>query len=123
MSYIPEKDIQPDDSRGLELAKIYYSSCLNEHAVDSLGLTPLKRKMAELYGGWRLLPRGAEGGRNDDTDPFVVGKFDLTEQIISTLKCGQSNDIFSFIIEKDPRSSSRYAITVNWIFYSNYYIR
>nr|CDS26897.1 hypothetical protein HmN_000151700 [Hymenolepis microstoma] len=108
-----EKDIQPDDSRGLQLAKTYYSSCLNEHAVDALGLTPVKEKMAELYGGWRLLPEGTLGGRNDTTDPFVVGKYDLTEQLISTLKCGQSNDIFSFIIEKDPRSSSHYAITLN----------
>ncbi|VDO09344.1 unnamed protein product [Rodentolepis nana] len=111
-----EKDIQPDDSRGLQLAKTYYSSCLNEHAVDALGLTPLKEKMTELYGGWRLLPKGILGGRNDSTDPFVVGKFDLTEQLISTLKCGQSNDIFSFIIEKDPRSSSHYAITIVKLF-------
>lgn len=107
-----EKEVEPTDSRGEELAKIYYASCINEHTIDEKGLSPFKAKIGELFGGWRLLPRETEGGRNDSGDPFEVGKFDLTEQILKFLTYGFSTEFFTFSIEKDPRNSSTYSLTV-----------
>lgn len=110
-----EKEPLPDDSRGLQLAKTYYGSCINEFTVDSLGLKPIKAKLTELFGGWRLLPKGTDGARTDggQGDSFAVDNFNLTELIETALSYGHGVDIFQLLIEKDPRNSSRYAITVS----------
>ncbi|KAM7541475.1 hypothetical protein Aperf_G00000046959 [Anoplocephala perfoliata] len=109
-----ENEPLPDDSRGLQLAKTYYSSCINEFTVDNLGLKPIKAKLTELFGGWRLLPNGTDGARTEDDRErsFALENFDLTELVRTALSYGQGVDIFVLLIEKDPRNSSRYAITV-----------
>lgn len=97
------------------MAKTYFASCINEQAVNNLGLTPIKSILTQLFGGWRLLPTAAEGGRSDggEGDPFSTGKYDLTELIQTFLRFGHGVDIFQLLIEKDPRNSQRYAITVS----------
>ncbi|VDD80380.1 unnamed protein product [Mesocestoides corti] len=107
-----EKEASPDDSRGLQLAKTYFASCINEQAVNRLGLQPIKSILTRLFGGWRLLPEGTEGARSDSEDIFQPGKYDLTDLIGIFLRHGHGVDIFQLLIEKDPRNSSRYAITL-----------
>nr|CDS22613.1 endothelin converting enzyme 1 [Echinococcus granulosus] len=108
-----EKEATPNDSRGLQLAKTYFASCINEQAVNNLGLKPIKLILTQLFGGWRLLPENTEGGRSDGgEDVFGVGKYDLTALVQTFLRFGHGVDIFQLLIEKDPRNSQRYAITL-----------
>ena len=84
--------------------------------MNDLGLTPIRTILTQLLGGWRLLPRSEGGSRTDGPDTFAVGKYDLTELVSTFLQFGHGVDIFQLLIEKDPRNSRRYAITVSFNF-------
>nr|VZI16911.1 unnamed protein product [Spirometra erinaceieuropaei] len=101
-----------NDSRGLELAQIYYASCTNEHEIDRLGLKPLQDVLIRMFEGWRLLPPGTPGSRSDLEDPFTPAKFDLTDLIGRFLQFGHGIDIFQLLVERDPKNSSRFSITL-----------
>lgn len=100
------------DSRGLELAQVYYASCTNEHEIDKLALKPLQDVLIRMFEGWRLLPPGTPGSRSDLEDPFTPQKFDLTDLIGRFLQFGHGIDIFQLLVERDPKNSSRFSITL-----------
>ena len=103
-----------DDSRGLRLAKIYYSSCMNERALDDLGLKPIKTMMTDIFGGWRLLPRGSEGGRPmEEEDEDFSSSLDLTDLMYKVMRFGYATEICQVVVGKDPHNSSRFTIAVS----------
>ncbi|VDK80464.1 unnamed protein product [Dibothriocephalus latus] len=96
----------------MELAQVYYASCTNEHEIDQLGLKPLQDVLIRMFKGWRLLPPDTPGSRSDPEDPFTPEKFDLTELIGRFLQFGHGIDIFQLLVERDPKNSSRFSITL-----------
>lgn len=73
----------PSYSRGVNLQRKFYQSCINESAIEKDNSQTLLKKLDEL-GGWPLL----------NSTSFDEGRFDWMSAMIKAAKIGLQYDFF-----------------------------
>ena len=82
--------------------------------MDDLELKPIKTMIRDIFGGWRLLPRGSEGGRPiEEKDEDFSSSLDVTDLMYKVMRFGYATEICNVIVGKDPQNSSKSAIMVD----------
>ena len=86
---------------------------MNERALNNLGMKPIKTMLTDIFGGWRLLPRGSEGGRPiEEEEEDFSSSLDLTDLMYKAMRFGYATEICHVVVGMDPQNSSRLAIMV-----------
>lgn len=90
-----------NETESTRLAKTYYKSCMNESAMEHLGLAPLK-KLIGRYGGWPVL-EGADWNESDHD--WIALNAHLTRDL-------DGASIVQFSVGADYKNSTRQMLHV-----------
>jgi endothelin-converting enzyme len=99
------------DQQNLETLQLYYESCMNETALDQIGVAPLQDTIAQLMALWPLIHDDYNQDTNvteADIDPIAKSVAFLEQLHIEPF---QKYDIF--INDKQPVSTRSQIVTSN----------
>ncbi|KAA0190326.1 hypothetical protein FBUS_06297 [Fasciolopsis buskii] len=106
---------RPNDppSRGLNLSRSFFKSCMDVAAIDARGFIPLFRSFVKLFGGWSLLPAESKAAHPANDSKLTTDNFSLTGLYLPLFRLFGSSPIFDIDVERRLENTTQFIIQIS----------